>query len=734
MKSSLTDLLPELRQDIASARAVNALSAGAIAGLGLLIAQIAFATFIFSGHLAPYASQGVGLILFGNVAACLIIALAGGYRGVIAGLSPALVIGMALIASSMDARGDALFISVSVALVLGAVLTGACILMLGRLGLANLMRFIPYPVAAGFVAGIGGAVCLAAMSLMDAEPSWRTIPTLLEPAVFWRWVPGVAYGIALYWAMKRWGHPLILPISVAIAVAAYHLALGALDVSGAEARETGLLLTGTADGNLWPVLFPADLVRVDWIAVAMQGPNMLALMLVAFIAIVMNIAGLEVAVNQDLDWDREFRAGGFASIVAGLGGATVATIVVPASLRSKLFAADTRLTGIVAALVIAGALFLGDGLLELVPSPLVGGILVFAGLGMLDEGLVRSYRRLPGSEFGITVLIAVAIVAFGLPEGIGGGMLVTLVFFAVRLSRVDPIESHFTAHEGRSNKTRPVPDRAILLEEGQRIHAYRLRGYIFFGSVSPLVDRIRESLDREHSPACLMLDFAGVSGFDYSAVNVLSRLLQAAQGAGARVVLSASPERLTREFERNLPNDAFAGLFIEPDADRALERCEEVILAAWKANTETQRVSLLDQVEEDLERYLARQIDFEDLVEELRDWLDPREYAAAESIAGSPAARDGPQLLLSGRASAYGATGTRLYQCGPGDVLWPAGAAGEHVTSLVAEEACRTLLMTPAARRWLETHRKDLALKFYGYVFASRLQAAPANDSGELST
>ena len=86
---------------------------------------------------------------------------------------------------------------------------------------------------------------------------------------------------------------------------------------------------------------------------------MLTLVLLALIVVIMNIAGLEMAANQDLDWDREFRATGLASVVAGLGGGTAASMIVPASLRSKLFGAATRLTGVVAALVIAAALFSG---------------------------------------------------------------------------------------------------------------------------------------------------------------------------------------------------------------------------------------------------------------------------------------------------------------------------------------------------------------------------------------
>ena len=729
MRSLLQNLTSELRADLLSAKAVPALSAGFTSGLGLLVAQVAFGSFIFSGPLAPYSSQGVGLVLFGNFAACLVIALAGGYRGAIAGLSPALVIVMATIGSTMDAAGDALFVTTAAALMISAVATGVCCLMIGRFRLANLMRFIPYPVAGGFVAGIGGAVCLAAMSLMGAKPDWRAIPALLEPPVLWKWSPGAVYGIALYLAMKRWGNPLILLVSVALAGGGYHLALAALGISGAEARAEGLLLTSTADGSLWPALLPADLLHVEWAAMAAQVPHMLTLILVAFISVIMNFAGLELAANQELDWDREFRVTGVASVIAGLGGGTVATLVVPASLRSKLFGATARLTGVVAALVIGGALFLGDGILELVPAPLVGGILVFAGLGMLDEGLVKSRKRLPWSEYGIILLIFLAITSFGLIEGVGVGMLATLVFFAVRLSRVDPIESQFTARERESNKARPVPDRAILLKEGERVQIYRLRGYIFFGSVSPLADHLRQSLRGASRPACLILDFAAVSGFDFSAVNVLSRFLQTANAAGVQVVLSALSEGLRAGLEHNLPPAVYAELLMEPDVDRALEHCEEIVIEGWKADVDRadeRRASLLEHTADDLERYLERQIDFENLMEELQWWLSPCQYSAGEALVGQGAPQAGLQLLLSGRASGYDSAGTRLFQSGPGDSIWPVSASEQKATFVIADEPCQTMVLTPVVRGKLEESEQQLTLKLYRYLLSGRFQA----DSG----
>ncbi len=731
MSSFLRNLLFELCADLRSAKAVPALTAGFTAGLGLLVAQVAFASFIFSGPLAAHSSQGIGLVLFGNFAACLVIALGGGYRGAIAGLSPVLVVVMASVGSTMDAEGHALFVTTTVALILTAVVTGAGCLIIGRFRLANLMRFIPYPVAGGFVAGIGGAVCLAAMSLMGSKPEWHAIPALFDPSAFWKWSPGAVYGVALYFAMKRWANPLILPVSVAFAVVAYHFALASLGIAGETARAEGLLLSRTTDGNLWPAVYPADLENVQWSSMVRQAPHMLTLMLVAFIAVVMNFAGLELAVSQELDWDREFRVTGVATMAAGLGGGTVATLVVPASLRSKLLGATTRLTGVVAALVIGGALFLGDGMLELVPAPLVGGILVFAGVGLLDQGLVASRRRLPWSEYGIILLIFVVITTFGMIEGVGVGLLATLVFFAVRLSRVDPIESQFTARERRSIRVRPVPDRAILMEEGERAQAYRLRGYIFFGSVCPLVDHLRKSLKGDSRPVCLILDFSAVSGYDYSAVNVLSRFLQAANAAGVRVVLSGLSVGLQTGLEHNLPPAAFAGLQVEPDADRALERGEEILLSAWKEEKEgadERRASLLEHTAEDLERYLARQIDFERLTEELQRWLSPRQYSAGELLAGREVPKAGLQLLLSGRASGYDSAGARLFQLGPGDSIWPAGAPEQTAALIVADEPCRTLVLTPVDLEGLEEREQELTLKLYRYLLAGRLRVEPGTE------
>ena len=189
-----------------------------------------------------------------------------------------------------------------------------------------------------------------------------------------------------------------------------------------------------------------------------------------------------------------------------------------------------------------------------------------------------------------------------------------------------------------------------------------------------------------------------------------------------------SPQHLTRDFERNLPSAVFAKLLIEPDADRALERCEDIVISAWTADedlAEQRRGVLLEQTAAGIELHLERQTLFEEMIQELGGWLDLREYASGEILAGPETPSGGLLLLISGRASAFNAAGDRLFQCGPGEPVLPVGPQEQKATSVVAEEHCRAMVMTPADRSWLEEHRQELTLKLYAYLLADHFQAAP---------
>ena len=722
------NLASELRADALSAKALPALSVGVVISLSEIFAEVSMAALIFSGPLAPFLPQGIGLMLFGTFAICLVIALTGSYRGTISSHPTAPVMVLGAIGAALTLEGNALFMTLVAIVIISTATGAACFLLIGHFRVANLIRFVPYSVACGVLAGTGGSCFLAALSMMGLTPDLRTLPSLLEPAVLWNWSPGVAYGLGLFILTKRWRNALILPVSFVFAAALYHASLPLLDISGEEAKAAGLLFAGILEGNLWPAFHPGDLAHVDWAAVGLQIPQMLTLVLVTLLCAVIYLSSFELATGRELEWNREFRATGHASVIAGLGGSPAGCMSFPTSMLSHQLKTETRLTGVVAALVAGSVLFMGDAFVKLIPVPLLGGVLLFFGVGMLDEWLVRSRQRLPRTGYAIVVLIFVAIIFLGFPEGVGIGMAITMVFFAVRLGRVDPIEAEFTARERPSNRSRSIAERAILLAEGERVRAYRLRGYIFFGSAHSVVERLKQSLGGDSPPACILLDFGAVSGVDFSTVNTLCGFIRAAHDAGVRVALSGAPENCRVGLERNLPSPVYVGLLFEPDADHAMERCEDLVIATRRSDLlkgKSADDTVLDRFSEDMEGHLDRRILFEDMAHELREWLEVRDYEAGEALVAIGARQEGLQLLLMGRASVYDADGARLRQCGPGDAAEPRGAFGAHAatTATIADEPCRTLMLTPAVRRRLEENQRQLMLELYGYLLTAEPRA-----------
>ena len=721
-------VLSELRADLASAKVLRAVAVGWLMGAVIVIHCIALAPIVFSGALLPFAAQGTGMMLFGGIVFCLLIGLSSSYRGMLAVPQevPATVLGTlgaAVAAATVDAPRETSFMTMVALLVLSGLLTGLFFFAVGHLRVANLFRFIPYPVAGGFFAGTGSVLSLASLSVMSGMAlDWHTLPRVFDPDIVWKWTPGAAYALVLALVMRRGGNIVVVMGSVVVVSALYHLGLSLLDIPVAQARAQGLLFSGMPSSGLWPAFGPSDLRHVDWSVVAAQAPGLVTVTLVTLLCLLVYLNGLEVATGVAVDLDREFRAAGVAGMCAGAGGSAPGCHAFVFTLPCHMLGADTAWTGTVVAMVLALSLFFGSGILELLPISIIGGLLLYIAVDLLDVWLIRVRKRLHWTDYALIVLICVTIAAFGFIVGVAAGMLATLALFAMRLSRVDVVMEEFTGRERHSSKMRSVPERIVLLDHGERLHAFRLRGYIFFGSAHPLVDRLKQP---EQRTACILLDFAGVTGCDFSAVHVLCQFLHSAHAGDARVVISAAPEQLEQSLRGNLPDDVRRGLHFEVDLDHGLERCEDLLIARLDAESSEparDRARLLDRSAAELERHLEQQIRFEELLEMLAPWLEPREYDAGEKLAARGEVQHGLQLLVSGRVSVHDAQGTRLYHRSPGDALEPWAAFDEHIaaTTAVARSACRTMMLTASARELLVSHDHALSLRLFAFLINQR--------------
>ena len=727
-------LASELRADAASARFPVALSTGLVIAVLMVVVQTSIAAIIFSGPLTPFVSQGTGTILFGAFAMCLIVALLGTYKGTISvpHFAPAAAlfgVGGGVAASMTAAPEEAVFATMVVIIALSALTTALLFGLVGWFRLANLSRFMPHPLVGGFLGGLGWFLVLSGVSITcGITLNWETLPELLESDMVWRWGPSLAFALALLAVTKRKPHYLILPASVVLAVGLCHAVLFLFGISVEEARAAGILFVGLPADASWPPFQPGDLGHVNWGVVASQFPGILGVTLIALMCIVLNAGALELGSGAELDMNREFRVEGGANLVAGLGGSAPGCNTAVMSLMSHATGAETRLTGVVTAFALGVVLFFGGDVLVILPKPLLGGLVLFLGIGLLNDWLVASRKTLPWTDYGIVLAVSIAIGVFGFLEGVAVGLVAAVIFFVVRFSGVDVIRASFTARDRQSKRARSATHRAILRHHGERVRAYTLRGYIIFGNASPMGHRLKQALSADTAPLCLLLDFAAVSGFDVSAANIVFRSVRAARAQGTHIVLSAVAEQVRSILRRGLPEGEWHSLIFEEDLDRGLERCEDLVIAEWDrvhAGSDDARDALFGLSIDHAMQEVERQARFEALMERLCPWLQDRVYAVGETIVARGERQEGMQLLVQGRATAREEDGeARMDEYGPGDALAAEAAFGDHAAeiSVAASEPCRTVLMTPSARRSLERDDLELTVELDRYLIETILK------------
>jgi len=326
------------------------------------------------------------------------------------------------------------------------------------------------------------------------------------------------------------------------------------------------------------------------------------------------------------------------------------------------------------------------------------------------------WHKLPRSDYGIVFSIFLFIGLVGFLEGVVFGLVLTIVFFVVRFSRVSVIQEAFTVENRRSRKTRSIPHETILSSDGERVRGYRLGGYIFFGSATTLGVHLREELDRDPVPLCMLLDFANVTGFDISAVNHIQRFIAVARSKGTRVVFAATSSWLECNLERNLPPDDMAWLHMAPDLDRGLERAEELLIDRYASRIGKEkgvRSALFEGAVDAAMDHLDRQAAFEALVERLDPWGLTERHPEGASIIGAGDVLPGLRLLVWGQATERTPEGhTRLRACNPGAVFGRKAAFEKQTatTEIKADVECRTVLLTMEQMQKLSQEDPYLAL------------------------
>ncbi|MEN6617581.1 MAG: SulP family inorganic anion transporter, partial [Syntrophorhabdus sp.] len=459
---------------------LTVLTAGLISGVLTIAMGCAFAALIFSGPLSGYVSSGITLILFGALIIGIVTTSRSSYAGTVARPHeiPAAVI--ALIASSITAQmaghsaGEGAFVTVIASIMVASVATGLFFLCLGYLKAGNLIRFVPYPVIGGFLAGTGLLLVKGGFGVMaDQALTMSSISSFATGPLLIKWLPGVVFALVLFFALRWRNHYLVMPVWLFISFGIFYSIVGIAGISLPEVRSQGWVI-GSFEGGGDFSLSIASLSHVDWALVAAQTGKISTIIILSCISLLLNASGLEFVVKEEVDLNRELRATGLANLLSGFAGSTVGFHSLSLSALGYSMGAKSRMVGIFSALLCGSIIFLGGSLLAYFPRPIMGGVLVFLGLTFLYEWLYQTWFKLPKIDCVLILLILVVIGMFGFLQGVALGMLVAIVIFVVKYSHVSVVKHRLTGLNFRSNVDRAAPQEAVLAEKGDSLYILKL--------------------------------------------------------------------------------------------------------------------------------------------------------------------------------------------------------------------------------------------------------------------
>lgn len=562
------------------------LAASLLAGVTIYILEaivvVSFAALIFSGALAVYLPQALGLILVGNAIVCGGIVLLSSYSGTIGVAQDTSAALMGLAAAAVVAALPALavaeqFATVVMMIVLTTTLTGLVFLGLGIFKLGGLTRFLPYPVIGGFLAGTGWLLVKGGLGVMVGTPfgwDWAEMPQLS------RWLPGVILGIVLFVAVKRIPNALTLPVVLALATVAFYAVALVMNIPIAQLNAEGWLLGTFPAGSLWAFPLNVELVsQVNWAVLIAQLPNLVPVAILSVVALLLNSSGLELVVKRDIDFNRELVAAGVSNLVAGPLGGLVGYSTISFSTLNFSMSGGRRLAGIVTALLVGVTALVGASFLMYVPKMMLGGILVYLGLAFLFEWIYEAWFKFPRIEFAIILSILGVIILRGYLEGVVAGLVLAIILFAINYSRVPVARYALSGAEYSSRSTRSPHARQVLNEHGSELYVLKLQGFLFFGTADKLFEQIRaHTLNPALPLRFVVLDLSLVSGMDSTATLSIKKLLLLLRDKHITPVIAGLKGSLRKQWlEAGM--DSEPGLQVFADLDHAVEWCEDRILA-----------------------------------------------------------------------------------------------------------------------------------------------------------
>ncbi|MFD9421928.1 MULTISPECIES: SulP family inorganic anion transporter [unclassified Streptomyces] len=365
-------------------------------------------------------------------------------------------------------------------LIAAVILAGVFQIVLGALGVAKLMRFVPRSVMVGFVNS------LAILIFMAQVPEMHGVP--------WPVYPLIAAGLALMVLTPKVTKVIPAPLASIVILTALTVAAG---IAVPTVGDKGDLPSSLPVPGLPDVPFTLDTLTTI-------APYALAMALVGLMESLMTAKLVDDITDTPSSKTRESIGQGIANIVTGFfGGMGGCAMIGQTMINVKVSGARTRLSTFLAGAFLMVLCIVFGPVVSDMPMAALVAVMVMVSFATFDWHSIapKTLKRMPAGEIAVMAVTVVCVVATGnLAIGVVVGSVTAMVIFAKRVARLADVTSATD------------PDGTTVV--------YTVTGELFFASSNDLVTQFHYATD----PDRVVIDLTAAHIWDASSVAALDAI------------------------------------------------------------------------------------------------------------------------------------------------------------------------------------------------------------------
>ncbi|WP_251069330.1 SulP family inorganic anion transporter [Streptomyces sp. ISL-96] len=361
------------------------------------------------------------------------------------------------------------------------ILAGVFQIVLGALGVAKLMRFVPRSVMVGFVNS------LAILIFMAQVPELTDVP--------WMVYPLVAAGLALMVLFPRITRAVPAPLVSIVILTTVTLAAG---IAVPNVGDKGDLPSSLPVPGLPDVPFTFETLKII-------APYALAMALVGLMESLMTAKLVDDITDTHSSKTRESIGQGIANIVTGFfGGMGGCAMIGQTMINVKASGARTRLSTFLAGVFLMVLCIVFGPVVSDIPMAALVAVMILVSVATFDWHSIapKTLKRMPLGETTVMAVTVLCVVAtHNLAIGVVVGSITAMVIFAKRVAHL-------------------VDVTAVTDEDGGRI-VYTVTGELFFASSNELVEQFDYA---KGGPERVVIDLTVAHVWDASSVAALDAI------------------------------------------------------------------------------------------------------------------------------------------------------------------------------------------------------------------